>query len=122
MLVGTVGFIQELRTEKSLEALKRLAPPKCQVVREGKTMVILASEVVPGDLIKLTLGDRVPADLVLVDSVDLAIDESMLTGETHPAAKNSGDFAFLGTLVRQGYGLGLAKEIGNRTEFGRLVG
>lgn len=135
-IVGTVGFIQEYRTEKSLEALQRLAPPRCRVVRDGgRVWDVLAAELVVGDVVELVLGDRVPADLLLITCSDLQIDESLLTGETKPARKqplsaanHHGDAdepnesrAWMGTLVRQGRARGLVRGTGIRTEFGRLA-
>jgi magnesium-transporting ATPase (P-type) len=66
LLVVTVAFIQEYRTERSLEELNRLAPPMCKVMREGKVWEILASELVPGDIVEIYTGDRIPADLKLI--------------------------------------------------------
>ncbi|TRM58070.1 hypothetical protein BD626DRAFT_550834 [Schizophyllum amplum] len=93
-IVVGVGFIQERRSEKSLEALNRLVPHHCHVVRRGgggqsrsQTHHVLANELVPGDLVTLNTGDRVPADVRLVEAIDLEIDESSLTGETEARAK-----------------------------------
>jgi len=82
LIVLTVGFVQEQRSEKSLEALNKLVPHHCHVVRDGRSVHVLANELVPGDIVTLTTGDRVPADVRLVGAVDLEIDESSLTGET----------------------------------------
>ncbi len=88
LIVGTVGFIQEFRTEKSLEALQKLAPPRCRVIRDGgRAWECEAAELVVGDVVELQIGDRVPADLILVTANDLHIDESILTGETKPVFK-----------------------------------
>lgn len=87
-IVGTVGFIQEYRTEKSLEALKKLAPPRCRVIRDaGRVWNILAEDLVVGDVVELVMGDRVPADMILVTSNDFQVDESILTGENCPVKK-----------------------------------
>lgn len=136
MIVGTVGFIQEYRTEKSLEALKKLAPPRCRVIRDaGRVWNILAEDLVVGDLVELVMGDRIPADMILVTSNDLQVDESILTGENCPVKKqginsNSSNNAsndsksytvLMGTLVRQGRARGIVTSIGLKTEFGRLA-
>lgn len=133
LVVGTVGFIQEYRTEKSLEALKRLAPPRCRVIRDGgRVWDILAEDLVVGDVVELVIGDRVPADMILITSNDLQVDESILTGENCPVKKRginstvSGESAktnkvLMGTLVRQGRARGLVTSIGLKTEFGRLA-
>jgi Ca2+-transporting ATPase len=94
LIVLTVGFVQEQRSEKSLEALNKLVPHHCRVLRDGQSIHILANELVPGDTISLTTGDRVPADVRLVVAVDLEIDESSLTGETVARRKGTDACAF----------------------------
>lgn len=130
LIVGTVGFIQEYRTEKSLEALKRLAPPRCKVIRDaGRVWDVLAEVLVVGDVVELVIGDRVPADITLITANDLQVDESILTGENSPVKKqgvnaNTKDnncTVLMGTLVRQGRARGLVTGIGLKTEFGRLA-
>ena len=79
-----LGFAQEYRTEKTMEALKGLAAPTAKVIRDGKQVEIVAEEIVPGDLIILETGDRIPADSVLIESKSLFVDESLLTGESVP--------------------------------------
>ncbi|KIJ66145.1 hypothetical protein HYDPIDRAFT_110324 [Hydnomerulius pinastri MD-312] len=88
-IVLTVGFIQEQRSEKSLEALNKLVPHHCHVIRDQREIHILANELVPGDIVSLTTGDRVPADIRIISAVDLEIDESSLTGETAARQKDS---------------------------------
>lgn len=126
-----VGFVQESRSEKSLESLNKLVPHHCHIVRDGKQYHLLANELVPGDIVKFSVGDRIPADIRLISAIDLEIDESNLTGETKPARKNTepvpnyGDglgirgsgvgpserscIAFMGTLVRSGACLSLPR-------------
>ncbi|KAF8840364.1 calcium-transporting P [Paxillus ammoniavirescens] len=87
-IVLTVGFIQEQRSEKSLEALNKLVPHHCYVIRDERKVHILANELVPGDIVSLSTGDRVPADLRITSAVDLEIDESSLTGETTARQKD----------------------------------
>ncbi|RUP23409.1 hypothetical protein BC936DRAFT_139007, partial [Jimgerdemannia flammicorona] len=121
-----VAFVQEYRSEKSLEALNKLVPHNCKLIREGQTRTILASELVPGDLVRFSIGDRIPADIRLVthlpipllricQAVDLEVDESNLTGENKPRRKQTeaitdnpytelevsrrDNIAFMGTLV-----------------------
>ncbi|KAI0343602.1 calcium-transporting ATPase [Trametopsis cervina] len=143
LIVLTVGFVQEQRSEKSLEALNKLVPHHCHLTRDGKSMTLLANELVPGDLVTFSTGDRVPADVRLISSVDLEIDESSLTGETNSRAKNTetcrmvGGYpgnatmggepvalaersciAYMGTLVRNGRGTGIVIATGTQTEFG----
>ncbi len=135
IIVVTVAFIQEYRSEKSLEELKKLVPPECRCLREGRIESFLARELVPGDIVHLNVGDRVPADCRLYETIDLSIDESSFTGETEPAKKTSDivfntgnskdhtkmkNIAFMGTLVRCGNGKGIVVSTGERSEFGEV--
>jgi len=109
-----VGFVQERRSEQSLEALNKLVPHHCHIIRDGKQIHLLANEVVPGDLVTFTTGDRIPADLRILAAADLEIDESSLTGETTARRKDvavcaegtemaeRACIAYMGTLVRNG--------------------
>lgn len=131
---GVLGFIQEYRTEKSLEALKQLAAPTARVLRDGQVKVIPAKDVVPGDIALLESGDRVPADGEFLEAEGLSIDESILTGESVPVEKStvSGgesemkihkkNLAFMGTLVVSGRGKILVTETGMDTEMGKIAG
>ncbi|KAI5987636.1 hypothetical protein EDD15DRAFT_2389457 [Pisolithus albus] len=87
-IVLTVGFVQEQRSEKSLEALNKLVPHHCHVIRDEREVHILANDLVPGDIVKFATGDRVPADIRIISAADLEIDESSLTGETTPRLKS----------------------------------
>ncbi|TFK22572.1 calcium-transporting ATPase [Coprinopsis marcescibilis] len=138
LIVLTVGFVQEHRSEKSLEALNKLVPHHTHVVRGGQTVHVLANELVPGDLVKFTTGDRIPADVRVIEALDLDIDESSLTGETEARRKNADTcryeggrstgepvaladrncMGFMGTLVRNGRGSGIVIATGTETEFG----
>ncbi|XP_014260300.1 calcium-transporting ATPase type 2C member 1 isoform X1 [Cimex lectularius] len=132
IIVVTVAFIQEYRSEKSLEELNKLVPPSCHCVRGGVLESFLAKELVPGDIVHLNIGDRVPADLRLFEAIDLAIDESSFTGETEAAVKNTApvlklnghtsmtNIAFMGTLVRCGNGKGIVVNTGEKSEFGEV--
>ncbi|DAZ95583.1 TPA: hypothetical protein N0F65_006069 [Lagenidium giganteum] len=131
-IVVTVAFVQEYRSEKTLEALKELVPPRCHAVRDGVTVEIFARELVPGDIIIVNVGDRVPADARLIEAVDLEVDESNLTGETLPVVKHTAaienahahpiaerkNIIYMGTLVRSGRGRAVVYATGSRTEFG----
>jgi Ca2+-transporting ATPase len=182
-IVVTVGFVQEYRSEKSLEALNQLVPHSAHIIRNGrdqsrangsagddvepddlkdttaslaaaetKSSTISATLLVPGDLVLFHTGDRVPADIRITHAADLTIDESNLTGENEPVAKSpdtitsngaqqlhspfynsegasSGadirlndqkNIAFMGTLVRSGYGSGIVIGTGGNTEFGAI--
>uniref|UniRef100_UPI00398F3A4D calcium-transporting ATPase type 2C member 1 n=1 Tax=Pristiophorus japonicus TaxID=55135 RepID=UPI00398F3A4D len=134
LIVVTVAFVQEYRSEKSLEELSKLVPPECHCVREGRVEHLLARELVPGDTVCLTVGDKVPADLRLFEVMDTSIDESSLTGETSPCSKSTtpqpaatnGDLtsrnniAFMGTLVRCGRAKGIVIGTGENSEFGEV--
>ncbi|KAI7830855.1 PMR1-type calcium-transporting P-type ATPase [Kickxella alabastrina] len=135
LIVSTVGFVQEYRSEKSLEALASLVPNFCHVVRDGESVRLLADHLVPGDIVRFVTGDRIPADVRIVSANHLEIDESALTGESEALAKSADrvhsqvyelsfsercNIAFMGTLVRNGHGTGVVVRIGSMTEFGHI--
>uniref|UniRef100_A0A673W154 Calcium-transporting ATPase n=1 Tax=Salmo trutta TaxID=8032 RepID=A0A673W154_SALTR len=121
---------QEYRSEKSLEELGKLVPPECHW--EGHLERMLARELVPGDTVCLSVGERVPADLRLFEATDLSVDESSLTGETTPCSKSTShqptnnditsrsNVAFMGTLVRCGKAKGIVIGTGENSEFGEV--
>ncbi|QSL64661.1 hypothetical protein MERGE_001963 [Pneumocystis wakefieldiae] len=136
IMVVSVGFIQEYRSEKSLKELNKIIPHYCHVIRNGQEQYIEAIDLVPGDLIRLSTGDRVPADLRISEAIDLGIDESSLTGETNVIYKNANAIskgvydipiterkciAFMGTFVKHGNGLGIVIGTGKDTEFGAVI-
>lgn len=129
------GFIQEWRTEQALEALQKMATPLALVLRDGVEKEIPARDLVVGDIIILSTGDRVPADARLLESMNLKIEESPLTGESVPVEKKSsylckenalvGDrrnMVFAGTSVTYGRGRAVVVAIGMYTEFGHIAG
>ncbi|XP_044006529.1 calcium-transporting ATPase type 2C member 1 isoform X4 [Aphidius gifuensis] len=132
IIVVTVAFVQEYRSEKSLQELTKLVPPTCHCRREGRVESFLARDLVPGDIVLLNIGDRVPADIRIYEAIDLAIDESSLTGETEPSQKSTApllktngqsskkNIAFMGTLVRCGNGKGIVINTGEKSEFGEV--
>ncbi|MFN4242183.1 MAG: cation-transporting P-type ATPase [Tepidisphaerales bacterium] len=127
-----IGFLQEGRAEKALDAIRGMLSLDATVLRGGKRQMLPAEQLVPGDVVVLRAGDKVPADLRLLDARDLRIEEAMLTGESVPAEKDPaplpedtplGDracLAFSGTLVTTGSGLGVVVATGDRTELGRI--
>ena len=134
IIVGSVAFYQEYQSEQSLEALNDLVPPRCNALRDGKMLNILAEELVPGDIIRLQSGDRIPADARVIQSTDLSIDESSLTGEQEPREKTSAalpdmtdeseitsrvNMVFMGTLVSSGHSLAVVTATALSTEFGK---
>lgn len=121
---GILGFYQEYNTEKSLEALKKLAAPAAKVKRDNIVSVIGASKIVPGDVIVFESGDRICADGVLISSSNLIIDESLLTGESVGVSKDTKGKAnsiFMGTIVLAGKGEGLVTSTGMNTEMGKIA-
>lgn len=130
-----LGFIQEFRAERALEALQEMAAPNATVRRGGEEDEIPAREVVPGDVIRLRTGDRVPADARIFESVNLQLDEAPLTGESTAVEKHTsplsgeglpvGDrrnMAYAGTAATYGRGLALVVATGMTTEFGKIAG
>ena len=129
---AVIGFIQESRALKAIEALTRSLEGAAMVVRDGKRKKITASELVPGDLVLLQSGDKVPADLRLVRCREIQIDESALTGESVPVQKQPGqlpvetvladrsNMAYSSTLVTYGSGAGVVIATGDGTEIGRI--
>jgi Ca2+-transporting ATPase len=128
-----LGFVQEYRSEKAMEALKKMTAPTATVIRDGEEEKILARDLVPGDIILLQTGDRIPADCRLTDAVNLKIDEAPLTGESISVGKTneivSGDvpvadrknMAYMGTTVVYGRGKALVTGTGMATEFGEIA-
>lgn len=121
LLNGIFGFIQEYRAEKSLEKLKDLVKPVSRVLRDGKEIEIETEMLVPGDVIVLSEGDRIPADGALTLGRHLEVDESILTGESLPVAKKQNDSLLKGTLVVKGKGHLLIEKTGMTTQFGQIA-
>jgi Ca2+-transporting ATPase len=135
----TIGFFQEYKAEKSLQALKKLTGPETKVIRkcphphECVEVKVTAKDIVPGDIIVLETGDKVPADCRIFRAFNLEIDESMLTGESQAIRKNSEvlpadlpiadrvNMAFSGTIVIQGRGRAIVVATGLRTEIGKIA-
>ncbi|MFP4080632.1 MAG: cation-transporting P-type ATPase [Ectothiorhodospira sp.] len=132
LINALIGYLQEGKAEKALDAIRDMLSPKAMVLREGRRQTVDAQELVPGDVVVLRAGDRVPADLRLLEAHNLRIDEAVLTGESVPVEKGTspvsrdaelGDrtgLAFSGTLVSYGHGLGVVTATGDRTEIGRV--
>jgi len=135
LATAIIGFIQEGKAEASLEALKKMMVPECTVLRDGEKKIIPARELVPGDVVLLEGGNRVPADLRLFSAKKLRIDEAMLTGESLPVSKNIDSIsqpdlgaekqrcmAFSGTFISRGRGEGVVVGTGEQTEIGKIAG
>jgi len=119
IIVG-ISLYQSSRTERALIALRDLSSPRALVVRDGIEERIPGKDVVRGDLVILSEGDRVPADGRLISASHLGVDESMLTGESLSVYKNSGDSVFSGTLIVTGYGRAIIESTGAQTELGKI--
>src|SRR3990167_1171911 len=133
-VVMGITFYQERKTERALEALRELSSPRALVIRDGREKRIAGREVVPGDIVVLAEGDRVPADGVVLSCVNLSVDESLLTGESAPVGKADWDraaiwsrpggedlpFVYSGTLVVCGQGLARVRATGMSTEIGKI--
>ena len=128
-----IGFIQEYKAEKALEALRKSTPKKTLVFREGETMEIFVQDLVPGDILVLEEGMQIPADARLITASQLYTIESSLTGESQPSEKNPkkkitstniNDLAntvFLGTVIAKGRGRAVVVQTGMKTEFGKIA-
>jgi Ca2+-transporting ATPase len=136
-LNAVIGFIQEYRAEKAVEALKKISTPGCNARRDGELKTIPTVDLVPGDIVQLEAGNLVPADIRLLDAFSLKIEEASLTGESNPIEKEThipvnlgtgdvpiGDrknMAFKGTLITYGRGLGVVAETGMNTQIGSIA-
>ncbi len=122
LVIIFITFYQSNKTEKALEALKRLSSPRALVIRDGQQIRIPGREVVTDDLVLLREGDRIPADGLIIEAVHLMVDESLLTGESMPVHKTDerGSKVFSGTMVIGGSAMYKVTATGNRTEFGKI--
>ncbi|MEM2147996.1 MAG: cation-translocating P-type ATPase [Candidatus Bathyarchaeia archaeon] len=130
---AVLGFVEEYRSEKAIEALKKMTAPTAMVLRDGKEVKIPASEIVPGDILILYTGDKAPADGRIIEAINLKIDEAPLTGESSPVNKdvsplpeNTGlsdrvNMVFTGTAIVYGRGKAVVTATGMSTEFGKIA-
>ena len=133
LLNGALGFVQNYRAQRGIEALQRLSVPEVRVLRDGRVVIRSAEEMVPGDVVLLEVGDRVPADGRLLRTHDLRVDEASLTGESLPVEKAAGslavgtplaeraNMAYLGTAVASGRGRFMVTGTGMATEVGAIA-
>jgi P-type Ca2+ transporter type 2C len=135
LLNGILGFLQEERAGRAMEALRKLSAPMAKVIRDGAPKLIPARELVPGDRVEFEAGDNIPADARLIQSFNLSIQEASLTGESAPVEKDArtvlpnetplgdrGNMVHLGTVVSSGRGGGVVVGTGMSTEMGRIAG
>ena len=131
---GIMGLIQEAKAEKSIEALKKMSAPVAKVRRNGKVLTVNGEDIVPGDIVILETGCYVPADIRLISTYNLKVEESSLTGETEPVLKNAdmvaqndvplGDMlnmAFMASIVVNGHGKAVVTETGMNTKVGKIA-
>lgn len=119
-----LGFVQEFKTEKSLEALQELAAPTCKVIRDGSLKVITSRELTLGDVVVVDAGDRIPADGKFIDASNMVVDESLLTGESVGVSKDTTkdkNKGYMGTIILKGRGMILIDAIGMNTEMGKIA-
>lgn len=134
LLNAVIGYIQEYKAEESVRALKMMVVPRARVIRDGKEKEITSEELVPGDIVLLASGAKVPADLRLIHTIELKIEEAMLTGESVPAEKITGsikednltpgdqkNIAFMGTIIVSGRAKGAVVATGHGTVLGQIA-
>jgi Ca2+-transporting ATPase len=135
VLLVLAEVYNEYRAKKSISSLKQLAPPTAQVLRNGQTVTVQTVDLVPGDILLLTVGQRVPADARLLEAYGLEVDESSLTGESFPVSKDATillssdtritdqtNMVFTGTIISRGRAKALITATGIKTELGRVTG
>jgi H+-transporting ATPase len=118
---ATIGFWEERQAGNAIDALRAKLAIKARVKRDGKWVTPTAKDLVPGDVIRLRLGDIVPADARLLDKDDISVDQSALTGESLPASKTFGDAVFSGSVIRRGEVSALVYATGSNTYFGKTA-
>jgi len=133
ILNGILGFVQEYKAEKAIEALQKMLSLSCKVLRDGEKKEIDSTLLVPGDILFLEIGDKIPADVRLIETINFKVDESALTGESVASVKNThsisresslgerSSMAYMGTHVVNGYAKGIVVSTGMQTEFGKIA-
>ena len=133
VLNAILGFVEDIKAEKAIRSLKKIAVTKSRVIREGKERMIDSRELVPGDVVIIEAGDKIPADIRLFESNNLRVDEAILTGESIAILKDEKRIAekreifaqknmcFMGTLVVDGWGKGLVVKTGMSTQIGKIA-
>src|SRR3990167_6207769 len=132
MITGLVTFFQNAKSDSVMEGFKNFIPQKCTVIRDGTPQSVFASKIVKGDIVLLETGGRVPADLRIIESKDLRVDNSSLTGESDPLLRSpectepekileTKNVAFFGTMIKEGIGKGMVFNIGEHTVIGKIA-
>ena len=133
LLNGILGFVQEFKAENAIEALREMLHPTCKVLRDSKEKILDAKLLVPGDIVFLEIGDKIPADLRLIESFNLKVDESSLTGESASVSKQTSaistdtplsqisNMGWMGTAVVNGRATGIVVQTGMNTQFGKIA-
>ncbi|MCZ7373039.1 MAG: HAD-IC family P-type ATPase [Candidatus Methanoperedens sp.] len=133
LFISVLGFIQEYRAERAMEALKKMVAYEARVLRDKKVKKIPTRELVPGDIIQIEAGDRIPADARLVEAINLETNESSLTGESHTVSKSTGTLSedtpvaeqknllFMGTVAVRGNGIAVVVGTGKNTHIGSIA-
>jgi len=122
-VIAVLVFVEvwnEYRAKKAISALSEIASPVSKVYRDNKIVNVKSEEIVPGDLIILSAGTRIPADAKIISSFSLSVDESSLTGESNPAEKKENDLVYAGTLVTGGEGRAIVASTGFSTRIGKI--
>ncbi|MGC9309426.1 MAG: HAD-IC family P-type ATPase, partial [Candidatus Nanoarchaeia archaeon] len=117
---GLMGFFQDYKAEKTIEALQKMATPKAKVIRNGRVLFIRVTKIVPGDLILLEEGDIVPADAKIIEG-ELSVDESILTGESRAISKSSNKQVYMNSSVYTGSAKALVEKTGMQTKMGDIA-
>src|SRR3989344_6676413 len=122
VFVNTIlGYVQERRAGKALEALKKLVQPQAKVIRDGQVVTVSTEQIVPGDVVLLNQGDKIPADGKLLEVNRLFVSEAILTGESEPVSKGKDNKVYMGTIVTAGKGKMVVTITGALSEMGRIA-
>ena len=122
ILNATLGFVQEYKTERTLEALKDFSPQTTTVIRDGKISQIQSRYLVPDDIVSISSGDKIPADCLILSQTSLSCDESILTGESTAVEKSDNDNIYMGTVALRGKAIAKVTNTGGNTQMGAIAG
>lgn len=120
-IIAAMGFIQEWKAEQAMEELQEMTEPKVTVIRDSQTMEVESKKLVPGDIIKLEMGDKIPADAEILEETELKVDEAILTGESEPVSKEIEDEVFSGTTIVHGRATAEVTATGMESRLGEIA-